>query len=69
MMAIGAGGLDVAVAMAGGPYHITLPRVLGVRLLGKLQPWVSSKDIILELLRQLKVKGGADVVDLPSRQA
>ncbi|MCZ6692072.1 MAG: aconitate hydratase [Planctomycetota bacterium] len=59
MMAIGAGGLDVAVAMAGGPYHITLPRVLGVRLLGKLRPWVSSKDIILELLRQLKVKGGA----------
>lgn len=58
MLAIGAGGLDVAVAMAGGPFHLSMPRVLNVRLTGHLRPWVSAKDVILELLRRLSVKGG-----------
>lgn len=58
MMAIGAGGLDVAVAMAGGPFYLTMPKVLNVQLNGKLQPWVSAKDIILEVLRRISVKGG-----------
>lgn len=58
MLGIGAGGLDVAVAMAGAPYFIPCPKVLGVRLTGKLQDWVSAKDVILELLRRLTVKGG-----------
>lgn len=58
MLAIGAGGLDVAVAMAGGPYHLTMPKVCKVVLEGRLQPWVTAKDIILELLRRLTVKGG-----------
>ncbi len=58
MLAIGAGGLDVAVAMAGEPYFIPVPQVLGVKLTGKLQPWCAGKDIILELLRRLTVKGG-----------
>lgn len=58
MLAIGAGGLDVAVAMAGGPFFIPSPKVLNVRLVGELPPWVSAKDIILELLRRLSVKGG-----------
>lgn len=58
MLAIGAGGLDVAVAMAGGPFYLAMPRVLNVRLTGRLRPWVSAKDVILELLRRLSVKGG-----------
>ena len=58
MIAIGAGGLDVAVAMAGGPFYLTMPQVLGVKLTGSLPPWVSGKDVILELLRRLTVKGG-----------
>lgn len=58
MLAIGAGGLDVAVAMGGGPYYITMPKVLGVELVGKLNPWVTAKDVILEVLRILSVKGG-----------
>lgn len=58
MLAIGAGGLDVAVAMAGGPFYLTVPEVIKVTLNGKLPPWVGSKDIILELLRRLTVKGG-----------
>jgi aconitate hydratase len=58
MLAIGAGGLDVAVAMAGEPYYLPTPRVLGVRLVGTLQPWCSGKDVILEMLRRLTVKGG-----------
>jgi len=62
MLAIGAGGLDVAVAMGGGPFHLTMPRVLGVRLSGRLRPWVSAKDVILELLRRLTVKGGVGKV-------
>ena len=62
MLAIGAGGLDVAVAMGGGEYYITMPKVVKVELLGKLSPWVSAKDIILELLRRLTVKGGVNKV-------
>lgn len=58
MIAIGAGGLDVAIAMGGGPYYLKMPEVVLVRLKGKLKPWVSSKDIILDLLRRLTVKGG-----------
>ncbi|MCX7682245.1 MAG: aconitate hydratase [Anaerolineae bacterium] len=58
MLAIGAGGLDVAVAMAGGPFYLTMPRVLGVKLIGKLGPWVTARDVILELLRRISVKGG-----------
>ena len=57
-IAIGAGGLDVAVAMGGGAFYLTCPKVLQVQLKGKLRPWVSAKDIILELLRRLTVKGG-----------
>jgi aconitate hydratase len=57
MLAIGSGGLDVAVAMAGGPYYLPTPKVVGVRLTGELQPWVAAKDIIFELLRRLTVKG------------
>ncbi len=58
MLAIGAGGLDVAMAMAGQPFYLNMPEVIGVHLTGSLQPWVSAKDVILELLRQLSVKGG-----------
>lgn len=58
MLAMGAGGLDIAVAMAGGPFYLTCPKVVGVKLTGKLQPWVAAKDVILEVLRQLTVKGG-----------
>ncbi len=58
MLAIGAGGLDIAVAMGGGAYYLTMPKIVNVKLLGRLQPWVSAKDIILELLRRLTVKGG-----------
>ena len=58
MLAFGAGGLDVAVAMGGGAYHITMPSVVRVELTGKLPDWVSAKDVILEILRRLSVKGG-----------
>jgi predicted aconitate hydratase len=58
MLAIGAGGLDVAMAMAGQPFYLMMPEIVGVRLTGKLQPWVSAKDVILEMLRRLTVKGG-----------
>lgn len=58
MLAIGAGGLDVAVAMGGGPYYISMPRVCRVELIGRLSDWVSAKDIILEILRRMTVKGG-----------
>ncbi len=58
MIAIGAGGLDVAIAMGGGLYHLKMPEVVLVRLKGRLPSWVSSKDIILEILRRLTVKGG-----------
>jgi len=62
MLAIGAGGLDVAMAMAGKPFYLIMPRVFGVRLSGKLSPWVSARDILLELLRQLSVKGGVGYI-------
>jgi len=58
MISIGAGGLDVAVAMGGGAYYLTVPKVMKVNLTGRLNPWVTGKDIILELLRRLTVKGG-----------
>jgi aconitate hydratase len=57
MLGIGAGGLDVAMAMAGYPYHFPCPKVLGVKLTGKLPDWVSAKDVILEMLRRYGVKG------------
>jgi aconitate hydratase len=57
MLAIGAGGLDVAMAMAGHPYHFPCPKVLGVKLTGALPDWVSAKDVILEMLRRYNVKG------------
>jgi len=57
-LAIGAGGLDVAVAMGGGAFYLTMPKVVGVELRGQLPPWVTGKDIILEMLRRLTVKGG-----------
>ncbi len=58
MLALGAGGQDVACAMAGLPFYLRMPKVLAIELRGKLQPWVASKDIILEVLRRLTVKGG-----------
>jgi len=58
MISIGAGGLDVAVAMATGKYFMKVPKVINVKLSGKLSPWVSAKDIILHVLRELSVKGG-----------
>lgn len=58
MLAIGAGGLDVAVAMGGGEYYLNMPEIIKVKLTGALRSWVSAKDIILELLRRLSVKGG-----------
>lgn len=58
MIAIGAGGLDVAVAMGGGAYYITYPKIVNVELVGKLSPWVSAKDVILKLLSVMTVKGG-----------
>ncbi len=62
MIAIGAGGLDVAVAMGGGAYYITYPEIVKVNLTGKLSPWVAAKDVILEVLRILSVKGGVGKV-------
>ena len=62
MIAIGAGGMDVAVAMGGGTYYITCPKVVKVELTGKLQPWVAAKDVILEVLKRLSVKGGVGKV-------
>ncbi len=62
MLAMGAGGLDVAVAMGGGAYYITCPKVVRVNLTGKLSPWVAAKDVILEVLRRMSVKGGVGKV-------
>ncbi len=62
MLAFGAGGLDVAVAMGGGAYYITMPKMYKVNLTGKLSPWVSAKDISLEILRILSVKGGVGAI-------
>ncbi len=62
MLAMGAGGMDVAVAMGGGAYYISTPKMLRVNLVGKLRPFVSAKDVILEVLRQLSVKGGVGYI-------
>ena len=62
MLAFGAGGLDVAVAMGGGAYYITMPKMIKVELKGKLRPFVTAKDISLEILRILSVKGGVGYI-------
>jgi len=62
MLAIGAGGLDVAVAMAGGPFFLIYPKVLKVNLNGRLKPWVTAKDVILELLKKLTTKGNVGTI-------
>ncbi|MCQ4041158.1 aconitate hydratase [Streptantibioticus rubrisoli] len=62
MLAIGTGGLEVALAMAGRPLYVTMPRIWGVRLTGELPPWVSAKDVILEMLRRHGVRGGVNRV-------
>lgn len=62
MIAIGAGGLDVAVAMAQGTYTLTVPRVIGIELVGTLSPWVAAKDVILHVLKELTVKGGVGAI-------
>jgi aconitate hydratase len=62
MLAIGAGGLDVAMAMAGEPFYFTMPRIVNVRLKGQLPPFVSAKNVILEVLRRISVKGGLNAV-------
>lgn len=62
MLAMGAGGLDVALAMAGRPFYLTMPKVVNVQLTGELQPFVSAKDVILEVLRKMTVKGGVGKV-------
>jgi len=62
MLAIGAGGLDVAMAMAGKPFYLVMPKIFGIRLHGRLPSWVSGRDILLELLRQLSVKGGVGYI-------
>ena len=78
MLAIGAGGLDVAVAMAGGPFFLQCPKVLGVKLTGELNDWVAAKDVILKLLSILSTKGnvgwvaeyfgeGAEILSVPQR--
>ncbi|MET3697721.1 aconitase [Bacillus oleivorans] len=58
MLAMGAGGIDVAMAIAGEPFYVKMPKVWGIKLTGKLPDWVSAKDVILELLRRHDVKGG-----------
>lgn len=78
MIAIGAGGLDVAVAMGGGPFYLTCPMVINIRLSGRLRPWVAAKDIILKVLQILSTKGnvgyvveytgsGVDTLSVPER--
>ncbi|MBP2638055.1 MAG: aconitate hydratase [Firmicutes bacterium] len=62
MIAMGVGGMDVAVAMAGGPFYLTYPKVIRVNLTGRLQPWCSAKDIILEMLKILTTKGNVGTV-------
>lgn len=59
MLGFGAGGLDVAMVMSGGTYYVTMPKIVKIDLTGKLQPWVAAKDIILEVLRRMTIKGGA----------
>jgi aconitate hydratase len=58
MLAIGTGGLDVALAAAGEPYYVKMPKIMGIKLVGKLPDWVSAKDIVLEMLRRYNVTGG-----------
>jgi aconitate hydratase len=58
MLAIGTGGLDVALAAAGEPYYVKMPKIMGIKLIGKLPDWVSAKDIVLEMLRRYNVTGG-----------
>ena len=62
MLAMGAGGLDVAMAMAGKPFYLVMPKIYGIKLTGKLQPWVAARDVLLEVLRQLTVKGGVGYI-------
>ncbi len=62
MIAIGAGGLDVAAAMAGEPFYLEMPKIVGIKLTGKLQPFVSAKDVILQILKILTVKGGVNKI-------
>jgi len=62
MIAVGAGGLDVAAAMAGEPFYLSMPSIMGVKLTGMLSPFVSAKDVILEVLRELSVKGGVNKI-------
>ena len=62
MIAISVGGLDVAAAMAGEPFYLEMPSILGAKLTGKLAPFVSAKDIILHLLKELNVKGGINKI-------
>ncbi|MCI5211836.1 MAG: aconitate hydratase, partial [Candidatus Electrothrix sp. ATG2] len=62
MLAMGAGGLDVAMAMAGKPFYLIMPKIYGIKLTGKLQPWVAARDVLLEVLRQLTVKGGVGFI-------
>ncbi|MEA2113754.1 MAG: aconitate hydratase [Thermodesulfobacteriota bacterium] len=62
MLAMGAGGLDVAMAMAGKPFYLVMPRIYGIKLTGKLRPWVAARDVLLEVLRQLTVKGGVGYI-------
>ncbi|MCP4542690.1 MAG: aconitate hydratase [Chloroflexi bacterium] len=58
VLAIGAGGLDVSVAMGGGPFYMAMPKIVGVKLVGELGPWLAAKDIIIEIQRRMTVKGG-----------
>lgn len=62
MVAIGAGGLDVAVAMAGGPFYLSCPKVIKINLLGKLKPWVAAKDVVLKMLEMFTTKGNVGYV-------
>jgi aconitate hydratase len=62
MIAIGAGGLDVAMAMGGAPFHLTCPKVVKIELTGSLRPWVAAKDVILEVLRRFGTRGNVNVV-------
>jgi aconitate hydratase len=62
MIAIGAGGLDVAMAMAGKPFYLVMPKIYGIKLIGHLAPWVSARDVLLEVLRRLSVKGGVGYI-------
>lgn len=62
MLAIGAGGLEVALAMVGEPFFVTMPKIWGIKLTGELQGWVSAKDVILEMLRRHSVKGGVGYI-------